>query len=184
MKSLLLALLLVCSAVAFAAAQGEKVLYFPVDGTKGINLTYFLSDKIAISGEIAYDKAEITVPAALLDTDGDIVLDANCWRITPGIEYTLMQKDAIRTYLAGRLHWVKGSAEINDVGELEADSLALVLGFGAEYFFNDQLSIAGEYTMKTGKVTTDLSAGGGSIDGPEMKTTSINAATIKVGFHF
>ena len=198
MKSLVLALLLLSSALlasAQGAVVGKKVLYFPVDGNAGINLTYFVSEKMSISGEVAYDNIGITVPAELVGTIEDVKVDGKCLRITPGVEYTLAQKDAIRTYLLGRLTWVDASAHVtleDEEAGIDGSGLYLGVGFGAEYFLSEQFSIAGEYVIRTGNLSTDLHAdiesdidtAQASIDGPSIRSTSLKAATIRVGFHF
>lgn len=154
------------------AARGDKAFLFDFAGFDlngymgGIGGKYFLLDQLAFRGMLQFGIDNHTMNTNPETTDNTIGFG-----IGAALEYHLPLSSSVSPYLGGGLSFTMTTNKQNQYAETKTTDLGFGVGVlaGVEYFFNQNLSLAGEYQFGFSASST-------------KETGLVNRSTLQLGF--
>ncbi len=181
-RSIILLSLLTLFAVSGVVSQtlkppsgGNKALLFNFVGLSTISLDayqggiggkYFLSDALALRAMLQLSVNDQTAKTTPQETNNTLGFG-----IGGALEYHLPLSSSVSPYLGGGLSVSMATNKQNQYAETKTTDLAIGVGVlaGVEYFFNQNLSLAGEYQFGFSASST-------------TQTGSADRSTLQLGF--
>ncbi len=145
------------------AQQGNKAVLFNFSGLSNLGLNeynggiggkYFISDGLAVRGMLLF-----AINNSTTNSTPQVSSNSLAFGLQGGLEYHLPLASMISPYVGGVVSF-QTSALTRDPGGIKTGTTAFGLGAigGVEYFFNNNLSLSGEYQF--GFTSTNDTANG------------------------
>lgn len=147
-----------------------------LDGV-GIGGRYFMQDNLAIRAGVglsfAGSERDVEGPGQKSETDTSrIAAEA-------ALEYTLFRRGPVYIFAGGLAQVISASTDEKDVRETSSFGFAVAGVVGANYFFDDSVSLGAEYRLGLEQVSGEEEPE----NGPKTETTNSRIGTGTVGFH-
>jgi hypothetical protein len=167
--------------------QGDGALMFTLGGLftstpslidgVGVGGRYFTSESMALRAALGFSHGSVET-----ETGNNSQTDSNTnFAIEGGVEFPIFKKGPVYIYAGGVAQVLVGSTdkESNNT-ETSTTGFAVAGAAGANYFFDDSMSIGAEYRLGVANTSTESKPKGG---GTKTTTSDFEIGTGAVGFH-